>query len=86
MPSGRSRNGDEDDRWSARARWDKVGDRAGRGSGERRRLDGNVERKVTRQIERKLPLSEEMADQALIGRITTRLGGIVAALRFRRRR
>ncbi len=85
MPWGRSGNGDEPDRWSARTRWDIVWDGARRGGGKSRGLDGNVERKITRQIERKLPLGEEMADQALIGRVTPRLGGIVATIRFRRR-
>ncbi len=85
MPWGRSRNGEGHHRWSAGARWDIVGDGARRGRCRRRRLDRDVERKVARQIERKLPLSEEMADQALIGRVATRLGGIVAAIRFRRR-
>jgi hypothetical protein len=77
---GRSRNGDERDRWSAGARWDIVCDGARRGEGRSRGLDCKIEGKVTRQIDRKLPLSEEMADQALIGRITPRLGGIVATL------
>jgi len=62
-----------------------VCDGARRGGRRRRRLDRNVKGKVARQIERKLTLSEEMADQALIGRITTRLGGIVASIGFRRR-
>ncbi len=85
MPWGRSRNGEGPERWSARARWDIVSYWARRGRCGKGRLERDVQGKVARQIKRKLPLSEEMADQALIGRVTTRLGGIVAAIRFRRR-
>jgi len=72
-------------RRGAGAGWEQLRERTGTENGWNNQFNTWLNCGTAGELDRQLALSDEMADEAMIRRIATRLDGIVGAMRLRRR-